>query len=176
MDPVSHAVIGRALVAAVRPHDSSERGLAAAAVLGALSPDVDFLLMPVGWDVYLRAHAVGTHSLLGALVTGVGSGFIVRMVVRRTSLRTLMVAGVIGACSHLLADLAAGARVRPAWPIPGPIVSAPLVAMGDPWTVAILFVGAIAMWRARERLQSAARATLLVLTLFLALRRCGNGA
>ncbi len=72
MDPVSHVIFGRTLVAAL---DTPGRGrfgrsVAGASMLGALSPDVDFLLMPQGWDIYLRAHEVGTHSLGGAILVG----------------------------------------------------------------------------------------------------------
>jgi membrane-bound metal-dependent hydrolase YbcI (DUF457 family) len=170
MDPVSHAVIGRAVAATVRPGEARARGVAAAAVLGALSPDVDSVLMPAGWDVYLRAHVIGSHSLVGALVTGVGSALIVRLCLRRSALLPLSVAAVLGSSSHLVADVVAGARLRPAWPFSDAIVTAPLVAMGDPWTIAILLTGAVLLWRWRATPARAGRAALLALCLFLGLK------
>jgi hypothetical protein len=91
MDPISHAVIGRAAAASIRWTPGSHRGqgshaaqrtpgIAAASILGALSPDIDCVLMPVGWDVYLRAHVIGTHSIPGAILTGIGAAVIVRSV------------------------------------------------------------------------------------------------
>jgi membrane-bound metal-dependent hydrolase YbcI (DUF457 family) len=184
MDPVSHAVIGRALAAAVRPGEARGRGVAAAAILGSLSPDVDFVLMPVGWDVYLRAHVIGTHSVAGALVTGLGSAVLIRACVPlrgrrrfgetatggRSAMGPLATAAILAALSHLLADIAAGARLRPAWPFSEAIVSAPLVAMGDPWTIAVLIVGAVLLWRWRATPARAARTALLTLCVFLGLK------
>lgn len=169
MDPVSHAVIGRVAVAAFVPGRPQDRGLAAAAVLGALSPDVDFVLMRE-WDTYLRWHVIGTHSLGGAVLTGLGSALLVRTLVRGSVLSRLCMAGTLAAVTHLAADIVSGARLQPGWPISSGIVSLPLVSMGDPWTILILAAGARALWRARPRLQGAARATLVALTMFLSFK------
>lgn len=170
MDPVSHAVIGRAVAAAARPGAARARGVAAAAILGALSPDIDSLLMPVGWDVYLRVHVIGTHSIVGALLTGLGSALLVRLCVRGSALAPLSVAASLAASSHLVADIVSGARLRPGWPFTEAIVPVPLVAMGDPWTIAVLLAGAILLWRWRETPARAARTALLALGLFLGLK------
>jgi membrane-bound metal-dependent hydrolase YbcI (DUF457 family) len=170
MDPVSHAVIGRAVAAAVRPRDARTRGVAAAAILGALSPDADLVLTPFGWDVYLRAHVVGTHSLLGALLTGLASALLVRLIIRRSSLAILAAAAVPAAFSHLLADVVAGGRLRLLWPLHDAVVSAPLVAMGDPYPIVVLLAGVIAMCRWRVQLPRVARAMLLALGLFFAFK------
>jgi hypothetical protein len=37
-------------------------------VLGPILPDADARLAPRGFDLYLRAHASGTHSLVGTIV------------------------------------------------------------------------------------------------------------
>ncbi len=170
MDPVSHAVIGRAVSAAVRPQDARARGVAAAAILGSLSPDVDFVLMPVGWDVYLRAHVIGTHSIAGALLTGLGSAALVRLCVRRSALVPVSTAAVVAALSHLFADVVSGARLRPAWPFSDAIVAAPLVAMGDPWTIAVLVSCAMFLWRWRTTPSRASRSALLTFAAFVALK------
>ena len=123
MDPLSHVVIGRALIAAVDDDtDRRRRGAGAAAVLGALAPDVDAIMVPFGWDIYLRAHEIGTHSVAGALLVGGASGLIVaalaRVLVRtgRPDLRRFALAGIVGALSHVALDLVCGARIRLAWP------------------------------------------------------------
>ena len=56
MDPLSHAAMGRVLVGL--PREAPRASVAAAAVLAALSPDIDAALMPFGWDRYLRAHEI----------------------------------------------------------------------------------------------------------------------
>ena len=66
MDPISHVAFGRTLVAL----DSGRTlgpGAIAACVLGSLAPDLDAVFMPIGWDIYLRRHQGGTHSLIGMI-------------------------------------------------------------------------------------------------------------
>jgi membrane-bound metal-dependent hydrolase YbcI (DUF457 family) len=170
MDPVSHAVLGRVVTRALSRDPAEPRGTAAAAILGALSPDVDFVLMPVGWDVYLRAHEIGSHSLLGAVLTGFGSACLVRLARRGTSLPVLARTAIIAACSHVLADIASGARLRPGWPLLDGLTSVPLVAMADPVPIVILLAGAIAMRVGRARRVRFARLTAAALAAFLALK------
>src|SRR5437773_10691684 len=78
MDPLTHIVVGRAVVAAADRHDRAPRGVAAAAILGALSPDIDAAIAFSGWDRYLRIHEFATHSLAGALVMACLTAVVVR--------------------------------------------------------------------------------------------------
>ena len=149
---------------------TATRGVAAASILGALSPDVDFVLMPAGWDVYLRAHEIGTHSIPGLIVTGLGSAVLVRLAVRGSRFATLAGAAIAGAGSHVVADIVSGARLRPAWPVADVITSLPLVSMADPWLMAILATGALAMWWSAARRRAVARGTLVALALFLGMK------
>ena len=153
MDPVSHAALGRTLVSAFRATSSPRptRAAAAAAVLGSLSPDIDCVLMPFGWDIYLRAHEVGTHSITGALACGMLVAALVRALARQSAYRELAAAACIGAASHVALDLVSSARLRPAWPAVDAIASLPLVAMADPWLFALCTIGPLAIWKARRR-------------------------
>ena len=173
MDPVSHAILGRTAIGAIRRDDRPCPGITAASVLGALSPDVDFVLMPVGWDIYLRAHEIGTHSVAGVILTGLASAGLVRLVRRGSQYRWLAMAAVIGSLTHLMADIASGARIRPGWPLFDGITSLPLVAMGDPGPIAILLAGAILMGIRRSALRRIARVTLAVLLAFLCFKGGG---
>jgi membrane-bound metal-dependent hydrolase YbcI (DUF457 family) len=110
--------------------------------------------MPFGWDIYLRAHEIGTHSIAGTLVCGLLTAAIVRTVARRSAYRELAAAASIGAMSHALLDLASSARLRPAWPVVDAIASLPLVAMADPWLFALCIFGPVAIWHARQRLRT----------------------
>jgi hypothetical protein len=135
-----------------------------------LSPDVDFVLMPFGWDIYLRFHQIGTHSAAGAVGTGLASAGLVRLFARRSRYRQLAVAALAGAFSHLAGDILSGAILRPGWPLLETPVSIPLVAMADPWTIGILLVAAAATWwRPGSRRRTAATG-LLVLVAFLSLK------
>src|SRR5690242_11644634 len=68
VDPLTHIVVGRAVVAAADRDGAPARGVAWAAVLGALSPDIDSIVALRGWDRYVRIHEAGTHSVAGTVV------------------------------------------------------------------------------------------------------------
>jgi membrane-bound metal-dependent hydrolase YbcI (DUF457 family) len=91
MDPLTHIVIGRAVVAAA-PNERRSRAIGAAAILGALSPDVDSAIAFSGWDRYVRAHQFGTHSLVGAVAMAALTAFVVqrssRILARRAHSRS----------------------------------------------------------------------------------------
>jgi membrane-bound metal-dependent hydrolase YbcI (DUF457 family) len=153
MDPLSHIVIGRALTAAFDDEPRWFGGSGAAAILGALAPDVDGVVIPFGWDDYLRAHEIGTHSIAGSLAVAGASAAIVRLFSRRSQWRPLVAAAATGALSHLALDVLSGARIRLVWPFAATRISVPLMAMADPWFIALCVVGAFAWW-ARTRAQT----------------------
>ncbi len=170
MDPASHAILGRTILAALERQDGSRfgRGAGATALLGALAPDVDCVLMR-RWDVYLRWHEVATHSIAGSLLTGIAVAILVRLAVRAARLPALIVAGSISALSHLALDAGSGARVGLLWPLSDARYPLPLVAMADPWLIALLGIGAAIVWWRRDR-PTAARYLLVVVALFAALK------
>lgn len=181
MDPLTHIVLGRALVAAADTDGPAARGVAAAAILGALAPDIDICVALFGWDRYLRVHEVGTHSLVGALAmavfTAAGVRFAMGPVGRGTRPRhrigardALLAAAAAGAMSHLALDLVSGARIRAGWPLVQQRVSLPLVAMADPWLIGICVAGLLALWPGRRRLRPVARAIVVAAAVFLAFK------
>ena len=173
MDPFSHVVFGRTLAALSPPHVCG-RGTIPAVVLGALAPDVDALLTPFGWDLYLRAHEVGTHSLVGSLGMAAVTALVVRPFARGSRYPPLVVAAWVGSLSHLALDVLSGAHVRLGWPWLGGRLSVPLIAMAEPVVVAIFVAGAILLFVVRKRpAQSQHRGAIVVLAaafLFLALK------
>lgn len=195
MDPLTHIVAGRAIVAAARD-EPKNRIVGAAAILGALAPDADSAIAFAGWDRYVRAHQFGTHSLLGALTMAGLAAVAVDRLVRarlldrrqdrdgtdagapfqgarsrrpeRAALRSdLFTAAAAGALSHLALDLLSGARIAIAWPLFNGRVSAPLVAMADPWLLAISVAWLVMLWPARIRLQRASRIVVSAAVVFL---------
>lgn len=169
MDPISHLVAGRAVVAIV-DNGCHGRGMGAAAILGALSPDIDLILAPAGWDIYLRAHQAGTHSSVGGLLVACAAAAVVRGLLRGSRYAPLAAAASGAAMSHLALDAVSGARIRLAWPFADPRVGVPLVAMADPWLVAIFVAGLLALWPARRRLRRIAAVVLGTATAFLCLK------
>jgi membrane-bound metal-dependent hydrolase YbcI (DUF457 family) len=168
MDPVSHVVVAWSLnglvgrVASTRPtrptgptSPTSPRGIALASALGALSPDIDLLFMPAGWDRYLVAHEIGTHSLAGAVLCGVAAAGVASLIRGRAAWRPLVLPAVIGATSHIAADLLSGAAIRVGWPLADErVANVGVVAMGEPLVLAgsVLAALTILFWRAYQRL------------------------
>jgi membrane-bound metal-dependent hydrolase YbcI (DUF457 family) len=152
MDPVSHVIFGRTLIALDR-HGRLGTGAIAAAILGALSPDIDVIAVWRGWDVYLRIHEIGTHSIVGSLVLGSAAGTLVYVLMMNRGARytAMALAGSAGALSHVAFDIVSGASIRLAWPFLQRRVSLPLVAMADPWLIAICAAGALGLWALRRR-------------------------
>ena len=169
MDPLSHAACGR-LLAALAPADRVRRAHVAAATLGALSPDVDAVFMPFGWDRYLRVHEIGTHTIPGTIACALVTGAVVRAFARRQPWRWLAAAAWLGATSHVLLDLLSSARLRVFWPLLDHQVSLPVVAMADPWLAGLLVAGALALWGIRARPERVAATALAVAAGFLALK------
>ena len=93
VDPFSHVAFGRTLAALHTPR-ARDRGTIPAVMLGALAPDVDALLMPVGWDIYLRVHEIGTHSLLGSLGIAALSALLVRLSSEAAAIATARAGGL----------------------------------------------------------------------------------
>src|SRR5262245_59274465 len=147
MDPLSHAAYGVTLVRTLRSDPArgvrSARAAVLAATLGALSPDIDAVVMPFGWDRYLRVHEIGTHSIVGAIVCGLITGALVWIFKgrasedRRREYSILAAYASVAALSHVLLDLLSSARLKPGWPFIDTVVSLPIVAMADPWMLAL---------------------------------------
>jgi membrane-bound metal-dependent hydrolase YbcI (DUF457 family) len=168
MDPVSHAAVGRTLVAM---SDRRTPGRIAAMVLGTLAPDIDAVLMPFGWDRYLRVHEAGTHSLLGTIACALLLAAVIRLFRRSARYRTLALLAWVGTLSHVVLDLLSSARHRPGWPLIDTVVSLPAVAMADPWLLGLSAAGAIAVIASSApRSTRAAGAALAVTVAFLMIK------
>lgn len=169
MDPVTHATVGRLLVAGRRG-----RGVGMAALLGGLSPDLDAVFMPFGWDLYLRVHQIGTHTLVGSAACAVLVATVVHLCAKGSRWTDLAVAAWLGALSHVALDLLSGATVRPLWPASGAVAHYGLIAMAEPLVVAMLGLAAIAFWRWPARRINVAATTLTLLAILLAGKAVGR--
>ena len=166
MDPVSHVAFGYTVAKAVRP---AVPRLALAASLGALAPDVDAVFMPAGWDIYLRAHEIGTHSLIGSVAVA----FAVAVVVRgrtRAPVFPLFQIAQLAVASHLALDAVSGARFQWAWPFFEVRTLVPLVAMAEPWVIALLTFGLAAVLASSQRVRRTAQGVVLIFAVCLALK------
>ena len=135
--------LGRTLVA-LDSRRTLGPGAIAACVLGSLVPDVDAVFMPIGWDIYLRRHQGGTHSLIGSIACAALTAAAVRLSSKGSHYFPLLLAAWAGAAGHTSLDVISGADVRFFWPV-GPPVALPLFAMADPWLGGVLVLGLVAL-------------------------------
>ena len=163
MDPVSHVAFGRTLIA-LDSRRTLGPGAIAACVLGSLAPDLDAVFMPIGWDIYLRRHQGGTHSLIGSFACAALTAAVVRLSSKRGHYRWLLLAACGGAVGHLLLDVISGADVRFFWPLGRP-VALPLFAMADPWLGGVLVLGFVMLAVRRKNSGRMAAAILVAVTL-----------
>jgi len=166
MDPVSHVLFGGTIAAAMRP--PRRAGLTAALVLGSILPDIDAALVSRGFDVYLRAHQSGTHSLAGGLVEAALLAAVLRAVVPGSRFRVLCLAALAGVMGHIGWDLADGSDIALLAPLSGRVFGWHLVSMAEPAVLAPMLVAAGVIWRWPTRARAAAAAALLALTAVLA--------
>jgi hypothetical protein len=82
----------------------------------------------------------------------------------------LLAAAAAGALSHLILDIACGGRIQAAWPIARSRVTMPLVAMADPWFIAICVAGLVARWPLRLPRRGVSRAIVAAAVALLALK------
>jgi membrane-bound metal-dependent hydrolase YbcI (DUF457 family) len=169
VDPLSHVAFAATLSATGRARKFSD-AVPVALVLGALAPDLDAVAIPRGWDIYLRVHEIGTHSVAGAILLAGLVAFVVGGTKRDTSFSTLFMAAAIGTASHLLLDLVSGAQIRLGWPLVSWRVGVPLVAMAEPFLVAVLATGGVFLLIARKRRRRIALVALGAMLTFLTVK------
>src|SRR5438046_1510805 len=87
------------------------RGVTGALIVGSILPDVDIALVPRGFDWYLRAHASGTHSVVGSIIEAGLLALFLYVLVRGSRLSMLLAASWIGVAGHIFSDLAEGSDI-----------------------------------------------------------------
>jgi membrane-bound metal-dependent hydrolase YbcI (DUF457 family) len=169
VDPVSHLLFGHTAALTIRRR-STMKGMTAALVLGSMLPDADAALAPLGFDLYLRAHASGAHSLVGAIVEALVLAVLLHTLVRGSRLLTLLIASWVGVLGHIFWDLADGSDMNVLRPFSDASFGWHLVAMGDPFVLSILAAAVLFAWRWPRRASSIAIAALFMLGLLLSVK------
>ena len=170
MDPVSHLLFGRAAALTIRRRPDFA-GLTTAVVLGSVFPDIDALLALWRFDLYLIAHAWGTHSLVGAVIEGPLLAAALLVLVPGACFAPLLAGSYIGIAGHIFWDLADGSDIKLLKPLGEATFGWHLVAMGDPIVLAVLAIGCgLAFWQP-ARARHFALATLVALSALLGLKK-----
>jgi len=170
VDPVSHLLFGRT-IALTMHRRSVLKGVTAALVLGSILPDADAVLAPFGFDLYLRAHASGTHALLGSLAEAWVLTLVLRIAVSRSRVLPLFLASWVGVAGHILWDLVDGSDIKLFQPFSDASWGWHLVAMGEPMVLVTLAAAVFVAWRWPPRARHAAGAALLLLSALLAVKK-----
>ena len=141
MDPVSHCLLGRTFSCL----DAGRRlgpGATAAFMLGSIAPDVDGVIAGFRWDIYLRFHEIGTHTLALSPLVAAAVAAVLTPMVRHARFGRLWVTAWIGVViGHIGFDLVSGSDIRTFAPFWNDRVGWHFLAMGDLSAVAIIIVG-----------------------------------
>jgi membrane-bound metal-dependent hydrolase YbcI (DUF457 family) len=170
VDPVSHLLFGRTVALTIHRRPALT-GVTAALVLGSILPDADAALMPGGFDLYLRAHASGTHSLLGTVVEALALALVLRRLMTGSRVLPLFAASWVGVVGHVFWDLADGSDISLFTPFSDATLGWHLVAMGEPIVLVILAAAVFLAWRWPPRAQRCAAAALVLLSVLLAVKK-----
>jgi membrane-bound metal-dependent hydrolase YbcI (DUF457 family) len=166
VDPVSHLLFGRTVALTIRRRPALT-GITPALVLGSILPDVDAALTPRGFDFYLRAHASGTHSLVGTVVEALVLSLVLRMLISGSRVLPLLAASWVGILGHIFWDLADGSDINLFAPFLDATLGWHLVAMGEPMVLVILTAVALLAWRWPTGAQKFAAVALVLLSVLL---------
>lgn len=142
MDPLTHSLVGwlaaRAGAERLGPYATPTL------IIAANIPDISLAQLAAGPSFYLN-YAGWSHSILGAAALGAGVGFAFqRWAARRgrsVSSRNLVVAGLIGSCSHLLLDWMTSWSIPLFWPLHGAGYTLDWFNTVDLWALFILLLG-----------------------------------
>jgi hypothetical protein len=167
MDPVSHLLFGRTVALALTGRarrdraprhgptatvadartDQAARSIGVALLLGSILPDIDAVLAPRRFDLYLLVHASGTHSLAGSAGEAIALALALTLIgPGGVRLVPLIAASWLGIAGHIFWDLADGSDISMLEPFSRSIFGWHLVAMGEPLVVGVLAAAVIGSW------------------------------
>jgi inner membrane protein len=170
VDPVSHLLFGRTVALTVRRRPTLT-GVTAALVLGSILPDVDAALVPQGFDLYLRAHSSGTHSLPATVVEALALAVVLRLLVTGSRVLPLLIASWVGIVGHIFWDLADGSDISLFRPFSDAVLGWHLLAMGEPIVLVVLGAAVLLSWRWPTYAPRSAAIAIVLLSVLLAVKK-----
>lgn len=110
MDPLVHTLLGFTVCEAIGPSSLYESGAIAASIAGAIIPDCDFVIRPLGPSYTIRFHHGPTHSIFFGLFLSLLCALMVTYVPKiflnswAPSIYILWIFAYLGFLSHILLD------------------------------------------------------------------------
>lgn len=165
MDIVSHGLTGGVIAWAVGARGSLP--IMAAAVGGALAPDLDVLARL--WDPMapITVHRTATHSLVGGLPVALGVAGVVRAWGSREPFRSLAVIAYLGVLSHIGLDLLTPFGTAVLWPLDSTRFALGWLYVIDPVVIGIVLTGLLVAARWERHRRAVAWGSLGILTLYV---------
>jgi inner membrane protein len=142
MDNLAHSLAG--LVLAQAGLGRTTRGATAALVIASNLPDIDIVSWALGTTSYLAHHRGLSHSIIGAPLLAVALALLLRLILRGSQLRSLVVCCLAGVAGHVFMDLWTTYGTRVLSPFDQTWYGWDLVFIMDPFVWALLAGSAIA--------------------------------
>ncbi|MFZ7103696.1 MAG: metal-dependent hydrolase [Peptococcaceae bacterium] len=136
MDPVTHGIAGAAVAVAAGADVSVSSPFLVAAILGAVSPDLDIIFQYWGDYIYLKHHRGISHSLPGLLCFAALIGGTLHFVFPQYGIILLGLWALLGALSHTFLDLLNSYGVMLFYPFSKKKYTLNLLMISDPVLIA----------------------------------------
>lgn len=145
MDPITHGILG-GVTAQAWPRKPWHRVYTWAGALGAMAPDLDFLIHSDSDPlVFIKFHRHFTHALLFIPAGGLAVAALLWLITRRRHpLLKLWLAASIGYATHGLLDACTTYGTLLLWPFSDARVSWDIISIVDPIFTLVLLFGLIA--------------------------------
>ena len=148
MDIVTHGLTGCLVARAVTGHMSWP--VAAAAVAGALAPDLDALAGAWNPLAPITVHRTATHSFVGGLPLALAVAGTLRLASSSLSFGLLAIVAYLGVLSHIGLDLLTPYGTAVLWPLDARRLSLGWLYVIDPVVTGAVLTGLLLMRRARH--------------------------
>lgn len=145
MDPISHAIIGTAVVGLLAPEAAPvvKWGI----IAGAVIPDIDFVVRLLkGHPSYLKVHRGPTHGLPVQVIWAALIAAILMLFDPAATFVPLFAWSFVGCLTHILFDCANDYGTQALWPLSKRWIALDVIPIIDVWLLSIIGIGWIVFW------------------------------
>ncbi len=151
MDVTAHLITGAFVAAGVAKGSANGVSIATAVFVGAVAPDFDAVLYPMGPGLYWRYHRVYTHTLLGIVILSGATASVMQSLGAPLAFWVLFSSAFLGSLVHLFLDTLTSYPLRPLAPFSNRDYALGLLPFDDPFTkgTGLVGLGLISWWPSR---------------------------